>query len=104
VVIFILAIISIGNIEVRKKRFFLFFMSLAGQASFIWYKLPFMKAFFRGVAPKPLFFLFAINCRVDIVLCKGEENPLVRASGFPPPYITRYHKWQFIPYKKSPSG
>ena len=44
-----------------------------------------MKAFFRGFAPKTLFICFAINCKVESVLCKGEENPLVRASGFPLP-------------------
>jgi len=32
------------------------------------------------------------------------ENLLLQSKGFPPPYITRYHKWQFIPYKKRLSG
>ena len=37
----------------------------------------------KGNVPlvNPLFYL-AINCRDESVLCKGEENPLVRASGF----------------------
>ena len=34
---------------------------------------------------RPLLFNLAINCKVESVLCKGEENPLVRASGFPLP-------------------
>ena len=33
----------------------------------------------------PKAFDLAINCRDEGVLCKGEENPLVRASGFPLP-------------------
>ena len=35
---------------------------------------------------RPYLFNLAINCKVVSVLCKGEENPLVRAKFFPFPY------------------
>ena len=36
----------------------------------------------------PFLFILAINCKVDIVLCKGETNLLIEAKGFSHPLRT----------------
>ena len=41
--------------------------------------------FFRGFAPKTLFFNLAINCKVESELCKGERKPLFEAKVSPRP-------------------